>query len=97
MMSEAPQIDFRQEIRSDSGENSISVRRLYSLIGIDYYAKGGSLLLSFNGEDEEVLESEALVLIGIRNNQLSSIEILLDSREVIKKLEQIFSEIKEKL
>ena len=80
--------DYIVSLSSDS--NGKAVR--YYISSLDYYPEGGSLLIDFGGVDEEVLGSNALVLIGIRENRLSSIEILLDDKSVINRLDRIFSE-----
>ena len=77
---------------SSSSSNSNSEEIKYYISGLDYYPEGGSLLINFGDEDEEVLESNALVLVGVKDNKLSSIEILFDSENVINRLNHIFSE-----
>ena len=58
---------------------------------IDFYPEGGSLLIAFDKPDGEVLESDALVIVGFKDGKLSSIEILFDNKKVVEKLKSIFS------
>lgn len=53
---------------------------------IDYYDEAGSLLIAFNSRSERILKSDAFVLLGLSNEGLASVEILLDDKEVAEEL-----------
>jgi len=53
---------------------------------VDYYEEAGSLFISFGSRPEKTLESDARVLLGLANNGLASIEILIDNKEVAEDL-----------
>ena len=56
---------------------------------LDYYEEAGSLLIRFGEFDEESIEADARVIIGLRGGKLSSIEILVSDKKVTKKLAEV--------
>ncbi len=74
---------------SNSQDSSGGPKYVYISPIIDYYPEAGSLFIKLDEKDDVVLESDALVLIGLRNNRISSIEVLLRDKDVIKKLSHL--------
>ena len=56
---------------------------------IDFNERVGSLLIDFGSIGEETLESDAFALVSLSGRDLASIEILLDDREVAKRLSEV--------
>jgi len=55
---------------------------------IDFNDKAGSLLIEFGSTGEETLESDARVLVSFSKRGLAGVEILLDNKEIAKKLSE---------
>lgn len=72
----------------DSQDSFNKFKRYYLVSDIDYFSEAGSLFIKFDEKDDLVLKSDAFVLIGIKNNRISSVEILLSDNEVINKLSE---------
>ena len=55
---------------------------------IDFNDNAGSLLIELDSSSDKTLESDARVLLSFSKRGLASIEILLDDKEVAKKLSE---------
>ena len=55
---------------------------------IDFNEDAGSLLIEFASTGEKTLESDAHVLVSFSKHGLAGVEILLDNKEVVKKLSE---------
>ena len=55
---------------------------------IDFDDSAGSLLIEFDSTSDKTLESDARVLLSFSKHDLAGIEILLDDKEVAKKLSE---------
>ena len=86
---QSQQVDT-QYSRFDSRATYEFEEKKYYIAELDFYREG-SLLISFGEAVEEVLESNAFVLIGLSNdNKLASIELLFTDKEVVEKLSKTF-------
>jgi len=59
---------------------------------INFNENAGSLLIEFGSSSEKTLESNAYVLVSFSKRGLAGVEILLDNKEVAKKLSEVFRE-----
>ncbi|OYT34779.1 hypothetical protein B6U96_12140 [Archaeoglobales archaeon ex4484_92] len=81
-------------------ENSGSSLRALSVVGgssyqavpylIEFDEKAGAIYIDFPGETKKTIKSDAMVLIDLNEVGISGIEILLDDKEVVKKLAKLF-------
>jgi len=55
---------------------------------IDFNENASSLLIEFGSSGEKTLESDARVLVSFSKRGLAGVEILLDNKEVAKKLSE---------
>lgn len=51
---------------------------------VDVWLEGGSIYIMFKRDANEYIETNAKVVIGIKNNELADIEILLDKEGIVK-------------
>ena len=56
---------------------------------IEFDEKAGAIYIDFLGETKETIKSDAMVLIDLNEKRISGIEILLDDKEVVKKLAKL--------
>ena len=80
----------------EEAEKELEVLRKYKRtphpVYLDFNENTGSLLIEFGSIGEGTLESDARVLVSFSKRGLAGIEILLDSKEVVKKLSEAFRE-----
>ena len=80
----------------EEAEKELQVLRKYKRtphpVYLDFNENAGSLLIEFGSIGEGTLESDARVLVSFSKRGLAGIEILLDSKEVVKKLSEAFRE-----
>ena len=80
----------------EEAEKELEVLRKYKRtphpVYLDFNENAGSLLIEFGSIGEGTLESDARVLVSFSKRGLAGIEILLDSKEVVKKLSEAFRE-----
>jgi len=80
----------------EEAEKELEVLRKYKRTPhpayIDFNENASSLLIEFGSSGEKTLESGARVLVSFSNCSLAGVEILLDSKEVVKKLSEMFRE-----
>ncbi len=80
-----------ETVSSSTGTLYERVNDMYYIVRIDYAEDIGSLIIDFGGKGEkvEVLKSDALVIITLLDGKLADIQILLDDKEVIRRLKEI--------
>ena len=80
----------------EEAEKELEVLRKYKRtphpVYIDFNENASSLLIEFGSTGEKTLESSARVLVSFSKRGLAGVEILLDSKEVVKKLSEAFRE-----
>ena len=76
----------------EEAEKELEVLRKYKRTPhpayIDFNENAGSLLIEFASTGEKTLESDAHVLVSFSKHGLAGVEILLDNKEVVKKLSE---------
>ncbi len=85
-------MDERRSIERVHSYADTSYNEQLRFASIDFVEEIGSLVINFGirGNNIEVLESDALALITIADGKIADIELLLNNKDVIKKLSKIF-------
>jgi len=77
----------------EEAEKELEVLRKYKRtphpVYLDFNEDASSLLIEFSSTGEETLESDAHVLVSFSKQGLAGVEILLDDKEVAKKLSEV--------